>query len=198
MATPPDNHWLVLENRHTGEKLRMRRVNDPESGEVLEVEGHLPAATEGPPLHRHFRLREETTVLTGELSAHLDGETLAIKPGETTVFPPGSRHTWWNAGDEALAFRGRAIPAGDLDRYLQGVFALVNASPTGRPPLFPLAHLLWRHRRTQAVLSPPRALQAVLLPLLVGLGSLLGKYNGSEWPASPSSCRGAPKASGNH
>jgi len=41
---------LRLENRHTGEILRMRRVRDAEGQIVLTIDGSLPLRKSGPPL----------------------------------------------------------------------------------------------------------------------------------------------------
>jgi hypothetical protein len=85
------------------------------------------------------------------------------------------------------------IPAVDLDRYLQAVFAILNASSTGRPSVFYIAHALWRHRHTQASLVPPRFVQRILFPVVLLIGRILGKYRGESWPGSPESCTGAPE-----
>lgn len=61
-----------------------------------------------------------------------------------------------------------------------------------RPPQFYIAHVAWRHRCTQRVLFMPRVLQMFVLPLIVLVGTLLGRYRGTDWPGSPSRCRPAP------
>jgi len=73
------------------------------------------------------------------------------------------------------------------------MFAVVNASSSGRPPIFYLAHVLWRHRHTQTVALPPKAVQRIVFPLILLLGTALGKYRGTAWPGSPASCTGAPE-----
>lgn len=83
---------------------------------------------------------------------------ITVGPGEWRRYL-GVAHRWWNEGDEPLAFLGYSGPLVDLDRYLQAVFEIMNAGPAGRPPLFYLAHLAPRHRRTQAVLLMPRPIQ---------------------------------------
>src|SRR5437762_40994 len=147
----------------------------------------------GPPVHVHFHQREEGRVTAGSLGARVGNEKLVVRAGGTGVFPAGVVHTWWNAGEDLLEVSGRAIPAVDLDRYLQGLFAVVNASASGRPSIFYLAHVLWRHRRTQTIALPPKAIQRVLFPLVLLVGNILGKYRGTAWPGSPASCTGAPE-----
>jgi hypothetical protein len=57
-----------------------------------------------------------------------------------------------------------------------------------------MAHLLLRHRHTQILVIMPRPVQAVLFPVIVAVGTLLGRYRGDDWPGCPSRCVGAPLA----
>jgi hypothetical protein len=82
-----------------------------------------------------------------------------------------------------------------LDRYLQAAWAVLNASKSGRPSLFYAAHVLWRHRHTQAIAMPPRAIQQIVFPLILFVGRVLGKYRGDNWPGSPASCPGTSEES---
>ncbi|MBZ5659463.1 MAG: cupin domain-containing protein [Acidobacteriia bacterium] len=186
-------NFLRLESRHTGEILRLRRERTAEGQTVLLIDGSLPLRASGPPLHVHFQLREEGTVKAGTLGAQIGRRKIVAKAGESAAFPPGVVHKWWNAGEDLLEFSGRATPAGDLDRYLQGIFAVLNASEMGRPSIFYIAHVLWRHRRTQAVMLPPPAIQRIVFPVVLLIGRVLGKYRGDTWPGSPASCTGAPE-----
>jgi hypothetical protein len=93
-----------------------------------------------------------------------------------------------------MAFEGQVRPAVDLDRYLQAVFEVMNAGPRGRPPLFYLGHAALRHRQTQTALVMGRPVQAVLFRTVVVLGTLLGRYRGTDWPGCPARCPGAPRS----
>lgn len=189
MPPPPDA--LVLTNRHTGECLALRRV--AREGDVwLELKGSLPAHREGPPLHVHVVEDEEGQVVSGTLSAIVDGRVIQVPAGQPARFPKGSVHRWWNAGDEPLVFEGYVKPVVDLDAYLQAAFDVLNRSPAGRPSPFYMAHLAWRHRRTQQVRIAPAWLQAMLVPILVAVGTLLGRYRGDQWPGCPSKARTVP------
>jgi quercetin dioxygenase-like cupin family protein len=187
------NRFLTLENRHTGEILRMRRVRGGDGHTVLILEGSLPPRRTGPPLHTHVGSHEHIVVKAGALGVPMEQETLEVPVGKAVSIPAGVRHTWWNAGDDALEVSGRSVPAGDLDRFIQAIFAVANASRSERPSMFYIAHVLWRHRRTQRLALPPRAIQRVVFPVILLLGHILGKYRGSEWPGSPASCVGAPE-----
>ena len=186
---------LRLENRHTGEILVMRRMRDAQGQIVLTLDGTLPPGTSGPPLHVHLHEHEQGVVKAGTLGAQIGTDKFVVPAGGTVVLPAGRPHRWWNAGDDLLEFSGHVVPV-DLDRYLQAVFAVLNAS-NGRPPIFYLAHVLWRHRDTQLLSIPPPAIQRILLPVVLIIGRILGKYRGSSWPGSPESCPGAPLVESN-
>ena len=186
------NRVLRLENRHTGETLRMRRERDVSGQMILIVEGTLPPGSKGPPPHVHFREREEGRVQAGTLGARIGGQTTIVQTGGNALFPAEVVHSWWNAGETLLEFNGRVVPAVDLDQFLQALFAVLNASATDRPSIFYLAHVLWRHRRTQAVVRPPVAIQRILFPAVLLIGRVLGKYKGQSWPGCPETCPGAP------
>ena len=186
------DNFLKLENRHTGEILVIRRVLNAQGQTVLALNGTLPPGTSGPPLHAHLQEHEEGIVAAGTLGAQIGTEKIAVPTGGTVTLPKGIRHRWWNAGNDLLEFNGHVVPAVDLDRFLQAMFAVLNASSNGRPPIFYLAHVLWRHRDTQLISIPPPAIQRFLLPVLLLIGRILGKYRGSSWPGSPESCPGAP------
>jgi mannose-6-phosphate isomerase-like protein (cupin superfamily) len=124
---------MILENRHTGEQLAMRRLR--RGDEVwLELKGSLPPQRQGPPLHVHFAEDEEGYVRSGTLSVLLDGRLLSVGPGESTSIARGRAHRWWNEGDEPLVFEGYARPVVDLDRYLQAIFEVLNAAAKGGLP----------------------------------------------------------------
>jgi len=188
----PEDQVLTIELGHTGERLAMWRTRDSSGVEELQMTGHLPAYQQGPPLHIHFREDEHTEVVAGTLSASVDGKDLVVEAGGSACFPKGSVHRWWNDGDEELVFRGVATPAVDLDRYLQALFEVINAGGPYHPPVFYMAHLVRRHRHTQLALGVSHGFQRVLFPIVMVLGTLLGKYRGTGWPGCPDRCTGAP------
>lgn len=184
---------LVLTNRHTGECLRLTRF-EGENGHWLRIKGSLPPGSQGPPLHIHIHEDEGGHVLAGTISATVNGRFLQAGPGHALCLPRGQAHRWWNDGDKELLFDGYAKPVVDLDRYLQAAFEVMNAGRSGRPPLLYMAHLIHRHRHTQVALIMPRFVQRILLPAVVLIGHLLGRYRGTDWPGCPARCQGAPLA----
>lgn len=192
-STSAKRRSRATDHRHTGEVLEIRRGwRDGEA--VFELRGALPPHRQGPPMHIHHFEDEEGTVVSGRLSADVGGRRVTLGPGERVRLPRGVPHRWWNDGDEPLVFEGIARPTVDFDRYLQGVFEVVNAGEPNRPPLFYLASLALRHRQTQTPLIMPTAVQAVVFRLVVLLGTVLGRYRGSDWPGCPTRCMGAAAA----
>lgn len=191
----PNAQALTLVLGHIGERLTMRRIKTEHGVEELRLNGSLPAHRRGPPLHIHFEEDEYVEVVSGTLSASVDGKPIVLKAGGSGHFPKGSVHRWWNDGDEELVLRGVVTPAVDLDRFLQALFEVLNAGGPKRPPIFYMAHVAYRHRKTQSTLAVPRGVQRILFPIVVLLGTVLGKYRGTAWPGCPSRCTGAPLAS---
>ena len=79
--------FLNLENRHTGEILRMRRERDAEGQVLLALDGSLPPRKDGPPPHVHFRQREEGKVRAGSLGVQVGSEKGVVPAGGTAAFP---------------------------------------------------------------------------------------------------------------
>jgi uncharacterized cupin superfamily protein len=98
---------LKLENRHTGEVLRMHRLRDASGQIVLMIEGSLPPRMSGPPPHIHFHQREQGYVKASTMGARVGNEKIVLRTGESAVFPAGVVHTWWNAGEELLELTGQ-------------------------------------------------------------------------------------------
>jgi len=182
---------LHFENRHTGEKLRLRRVRE-QGVEILEIEGDVPPFGEGPPKHVHIGQVEEMHVVSGVLTASVGDRVVTVRAGESAVLPADVPHTWWNADAEPLVVKGRAIPAGNLDQFLPAIIAVMNASPKNRPSIFHMAHLLHRNRHAFQVLVMPLWVQRVMFPVIIAIGHLIGAYPKTGWPGSPDSCPGAP------
>jgi mannose-6-phosphate isomerase-like protein (cupin superfamily) len=187
----PVSQTVHLRNRHNGESLQMTR--GVENGhEVLYLEGRLPPHNEGPPMHIHVDQDESVEVVSGRLSATVDGKTITLGAGERGFIPRGVRHRWWNTGDEPLALRGKAEPAGDLDQFLEGMFAILNASASGRPSLFHIAHLSLRHP-SQRISPAPAWVDRILFRVIVAIGTLVGAYPAAGWPGAPTAGRGDGK-----
>ena len=178
------NQTLKLHNRHNDEWLHMTRgVKD--GREVLFIEGGLPPHSDGPPMHVHVDQDECIEVVSGRFSATENGKNVTLGPGERVVLARGLRHRWWNAGDEPLVVKGTAEPAGDLDQFVAGIFEIINASASGRPSPFYIAHLSLRHP-SQRLSPAPAWVDRIVFRIIVAIGTVVGAYPASGWPGAPS------------
>src|SRR5262245_47948300 len=90
----------VLRNRVTGEKavLPPDRLAHPHRvlASRLSVEpGGRVAAEHFPPT-----ITERFHVLSGQIGFLIDGNESVLGPGESATIPIGTRHDWWQVGDE--------------------------------------------------------------------------------------------------
>jgi hypothetical protein len=93
--------------------------------------------------------------------------------------------------DESRLLTAReGAPAGRV--YLEGIFAIINASASGRPSLFHIAHLSLRHP-SQRVSPAPAWVDRILFRIIVAIGTLVGAYPASDWPGAPTIGRGDGK-----
>ena len=118
---------LIIEYRHTGERLALRRVK--RGDEVwLELKGSLPHR-HGPPLHIHVAEDEEGFSQirhAHRLCSMVADSPQARESGCRSL--ADSTHRWWNDGNEPLVFEGYARPVVDLDRFIQALFEVINAA----------------------------------------------------------------------
>jgi hypothetical protein len=128
--------------------------------------------------------------------ALVDDGRVVVEAGDSLRILRGSAHRLWNQGDAEVVFDAQVRPASDLDRYLQAYFEVLNAGPPDGPSSIYLAHVLLRHRHTQAVSLLPGLLQTAVFRLMWVFGTLFGRYRGDEWPGAPGRCGGAPLIAG--
>src|SRR5580765_6162892 len=105
---------LAIGVKHNGERLTLRRIRNANGVEELHLSGTLPPHRQSPPLHIHFAEEEHGEVISGVLSASLDGKIFQVEAGGHARFPIGSMHRWWNDGYKELVLQGVATPAVDL------------------------------------------------------------------------------------
>ncbi len=185
---------LVLESRHTGERIELRR-RPAGAGDSLEIQGLLPAGRPSMSVHAHHGQTLRLHVRSGVLHALVGGRNLRIPAGETLEIPPGTPYRFWNEQNHDAAYEGEASPAGDLDRYLQAYSQVVNAGERNSPPLTYLARVQLRHADTQTVNLLWGPAQTLLFMGVALFGAMTGRYRGDDWPGADARCPGAPPVS---
>lgn len=159
----------------SGERITfLRRVSGPD-GERLELENVVgPGA--GPPMHVHHYQAEGLTVVEGRLGWEQPGdEPRFAEVGESVVFEAGEAHRFWNAGEGELRCTGYIQPPDNIEYFLGALYDSQKRSG-GRPDPFEIAFLMRRYRSEFGMMAIPPLVQRLLFPVLLAIGTLLGKH----------------------
>jgi uncharacterized cupin superfamily protein len=160
-----------------GQVLTFLGVVRDRDGDRMEVELLAPPHV-GAPMHLHHLQDEVMTVVAGKLGHQCAGEQPRYaEPGETIIFKRGIGHRWWNAGTTELRCTGWATPPDNLEYFLTALFDSMKRSGRKRPGFFDAAFLLTRYRSEIRMLNIPVVVQKLMFPVLLVVGTLLGKYD---------------------
>ena len=177
----------VMENG-AGERLTIRRRVRGVTGDRIEAD-NVVAPGAGPPMHVHHRQEEGLTVRQGRMGYQRLGEPARFAgPGETVVFGPGEVHRFWNAGTDELHCAGWIEPADNFEYFLGHVFESMRKNGGARPALFDAAFLTRRYRSEFGMYAIPAPVQRLLFPIVVAIGTLLGRY--ARYADAPEPVRG--------
>lgn len=165
----------AIENGN-GEVLIFDRRTMTPTGERVEGSNVVKPGS-GPPMHVHYFQEEGFTVLQGRLAYQVQGqEPKIVETGESAVFPAGIPHRFWNAGDVDLKCRAYVQPPDNIEFFLTEIFAAQKRGKGGRPDLFDSAFLIWRYRTEYGMFVVPALVQKIVFPIVVLVGTLLGRY----------------------
>src|SRR6478735_3579940 len=165
----------TIENT-TGEKITFQRKIMRDGIEYLEGESEVQPNA-GPPMHVHFRQDESMTVISGKFGYQVFGEEKKYaEAGETILFKAGVPHKFWNAGTDLLRCSAYTSPPGNVIYFLSTLYDSANKNG-GRPDMYDAAFLLTRYKSEYAMLEMPGLVQKIVFPLVLFLGTIMGKHN---------------------
>jgi mannose-6-phosphate isomerase-like protein (cupin superfamily) len=168
----------VYENRLTGERAVVLRGDEDGAGGPALV--HLTVKPGGAVVGEHFhpRIQERFRVISGTLTARLDGVERTLEAGAEATVPAGMRHDWWNAGETEASVLVELSPGEPrFETMIATLFGLANAGRTnakGMPDPFQLALIGREFADVIRFTKPPAAVQKVLFAILGSLGRLRG------------------------
>ncbi len=182
----------------SGERLHLLGIEEDDHGEYLAIEGHLEPGV-GPPMHVHFGQDEGVRVEDGVIGYTVldpSGEERSgqVGPGEEIRFLSGQFHRFWNDGDTPARITGWVRPPGNFPWYISRVHESLRNNGGERPGFFDGAFLSWRYRHEFQLAEIPIPVVRYVFPVVVGLGTLLGRYR--KYRDAPASPAGAPGPSG--
>ena len=159
-----------------GEELTFLARRRDERGEYLEAR-NVVAPGAGPPMHVHHLQEESLTVVQGTMGYRSAGQSeQTAGPGQTVTFPAGDVHRFWNAGGEDLVCTGTIRPPDNIEYFLGEVYASMRLNGGERPGFFDAAYLSQRYRSEFAILEVPAPVRRFVFPVIVAVGTLLGRY----------------------
>jgi uncharacterized cupin superfamily protein len=168
-----------------GERITFLHVTRGPGGERLEVTNAV-APGAGPPMHVHHRQEEALTVEEGRMGYQRLGEAAQFAGrGETVTFKAGEAHKFWNAGDSELRCRGYVQPPDSVEYFLTELYDAVRRGRGGRPNMLDAAYLSTRYRSEFGMLEIPSPVQRFVFPILIAVGTLLGRYRRYEDAPQP-------------
>lgn len=170
---PPDLRPLqvgeIWENPVTNERATILELpyTNPEGRVTAELTALVGARVMGE--HRHPALTERFTVLEGELTMKLDGQTSIVREGESAVVEQGAWHDWWNAGDHDTRVRVEITPGERFAYMIETMFGLARLGHTNAKGMpYPLQLALTAREFSDVIVfrSPPPAVQRALFGAL--------------------------------
>ena len=153
----------------------------------FDVELYLQPGAAVAAAHWHPSLTERFEVLEGEVGFLVGGDERAVRPGAgVTEVAAGTVHDWWNSGPGIARVRVtvEVAPGGSPDaaeRFVELIEVLWSLGAEGRVNEAGLPDPLWmaaighEYRDVIRFVKPPAAVQAVMFPVLGGIGRMLGR-----------------------
>ena len=167
----------VWENPVTRERATILELpfKNPEGRTTAELTALVGARVMGE--HRHPALVERFTVLEGELTLKLDGQTSILREGESAVIEAGAWHDWWNASDHDARVRVEITPGERFAHMIETMFGLARLGHTnakGMPDPLQLALTAREFSDVIVFRSPPAAVQRALFGVLAPIARWRG------------------------
>jgi mannose-6-phosphate isomerase-like protein (cupin superfamily) len=176
----------VVWNALTGEKALIVASAEETGGARLvadfavEAGGFVPGGE-----HVHDHCTEHLEVRAGQIAFRIDGQERTLGAGEGIAVAPGTRHRWWNPGEDEVQIRVRVEPALRFEEAILTIWGLCTDGRTdaqGRPPPLLGALVATRYRREIRYRQLPDIVQRLLFPPLAavarrrGLEHTLNRY----------------------
>jgi quercetin dioxygenase-like cupin family protein len=183
----------TIHNPVTGERLVFHQTSADTDGEACVIETFVEPGGFVASAHVHPSQEERFQVLRGTVGFQVGRTKQTAGPGARVTVPAGTRHRFWNAGDDVAQFVCEIRPALQFESLLETMFALAADGKTNRkgmPNPLRLAVIANAHFDTVQLPFPPAALQKLGLVMGAPLGRLLG-YRPVYIPAAGD---GAPAA----
>ena len=167
-----------IENPITGERIVFRKTSAETGGEAVVIECFVKPNGAVAAAHVHPAQDERFEVAQGLARAQARRpRRCPAGPGDRILVPAGSKHQFWNAGDEEAHFVCEVRPALKFEQLIETMFSLAADGKTNRkgmPNPLRLAVIARDTFDTVQLPFPPAWMQRMGLAFAAPLGRLLG------------------------
>jgi quercetin dioxygenase-like cupin family protein len=168
-----------IDNPVVGLSLRFVQTAADTGGELLEMEATYEPSSVEAVAHFHPSQREHFEILEGTMKARIgDAPVRELKAGEAIDIDAGVVHSMWNPGPEIARTSWETRPALRTEEFFETTFRLAREGKTndkGVPGPLQVAVVASEFQDEFRTISPPPALQSVVLAVLAPIGRLLGR-----------------------
>lgn len=167
----------ILRNPKTGQSIRFVSTGRDTAGQLLHMEATYRAHSTEPAAHYHPHQVEDFTVLAGELTVQIHGQTRTLQPGDTLHVPQNTVHSMWNASDTETRLDWQIRPALDTEVFFRTTFGLAadgRTGPDGMPPFLQTVLLARHFSSVFRLAKPPRLVQQLIFGALSPIAYLAG------------------------
>jgi quercetin dioxygenase-like cupin family protein len=153
------------------------QTKDDTAGKLLEMEAtYQPHSTE-PVMHYHPCQEEDFTVLEGELTVILKGQTTVLKAGDSLHIAPGVQHAMWNNTNNKTVVNWQVRPAMDTEHLLETTAGLASdgkVNKKGMPSILQVALMANKYSKVFRLSKPAFAVQKIVFAILSPFARLAG------------------------
>jgi len=165
----------TLRLNKNAETLVITKPASETNGTITEFEGYDEPGI-GPPFHVHFRQEEWIMILKGRMRVKTLQKEFVLNEGEEYTFAPGEAHKFWNDGAERLHYKGYVKPSLNYEYFIAHIYRSANEVDDDKPAPFDAAFLLTKYKSEFDILDIPKSVKAIVFPILLALGRMLGKF----------------------
>lgn len=167
----------IIFNQKTGQLIKFLQTSIDTDGKLLEMNVTFAPQLLPPPMHYHPSQTENFRIISGELSVHINGKTLALQQGDTLQIPPNVSHAMWNSSDNKTIVNWQITPALQTEYLLETLTGLANDNQTnsiGVPSLLQKVLTASKYNDSLRLTTPAYFIQKIIFALLTPFAILSG------------------------
>ena len=167
----------IISNPAAKISIHFLQTKNDSGGKLLEMEAtYQPHSTE-PVMHYHPYQEEDFTVLVGELTVTINGETTIMKAGDSLHIARGVKHAMYNKSDNKTVVNWQVRPALHTEHLLETTAGLASdgkVNKKGMPGILQVALMANKYSKVFRLSKPAFVVQKIVFSLLSPLALAAG------------------------